>query len=59
MAQKNLGVAYAKGQGVTQDYQEALKWFRLAAEQGFPPAQCCLALMYAKGQVSLKTITRR
>ena len=25
---------YAKGQGVPQDYAEALKWYRLAAAQG-------------------------
>jgi len=31
--QYNLGVLYEKGQGVPQDYKEAMKWFRLAAEQ--------------------------
>tara|TARA_Y100000588_G_C13824654_1_gene740888 strand:+ start:510 stop:737 length:228 start_codon:yes stop_codon:yes gene_type:complete len=30
-----LGVMYDKGKGVTQDYQEAMKWYRKAAEQGF------------------------
>jgi uncharacterized protein len=25
---------YGNGKGVTQDYQEALKWYRLAADQG-------------------------
>ena len=25
---------YAEGNGVTQDYSEALKWFRKAADQG-------------------------
>ena len=33
-AQFNLGVMYAKGQGVAQDYAEAAKWYRLAADQG-------------------------
>ncbi|MCK9681056.1 tetratricopeptide repeat protein, partial [Haemophilus influenzae] len=33
-AQFNLGVMYAKGQGVKQDDFEAVKWFRKAAEQG-------------------------
>ena len=34
LAQFYLGVMYDKGQGVPQDAQEALKWIRLAAEQG-------------------------
>jgi hypothetical protein len=33
-AQFNLGVMYYKGQGVTQDYKEAVKWYRLATAQG-------------------------
>ena len=32
-AQFNLGVAYYTGQGVPQDYTEAVKWYRKAAEQ--------------------------
>ena len=41
---------YAKGQGVPQDYAEAVKWYRLAAEQGFAMAQDNLGLMYKNGQ---------
>jgi len=41
---------YAKGQGVPQDYTEAVKWYRLAAEQGDAVAQSILGLKYAKGQ---------
>ncbi|MFH1914989.1 MAG: tetratricopeptide repeat protein [Pseudomonadota bacterium] len=33
-AQSNLGVMYAKGQGVPQDYVEAYKWCNLSAAQG-------------------------
>ena len=33
-AQYNLGVKYANGRGVRQDDEEAVKWYRLAAEQG-------------------------
>ena len=33
-AQTNLGYAYSNGRGVEQDYAEAVKWYRLAAEQG-------------------------
>ena len=41
---------YAEGQGVPQDYAEAVKWFRLAADQGNATAQYNLGLMYDKGQ---------
>lgn len=37
-AQYLLGVLYEKGRGVKQDYAEALKWYRMAAEQGNPQA---------------------
>lgn len=32
--QHNLGWMYDYGQGVPQNYKTALKWYRLAAEQG-------------------------
>ena len=38
-AQYNLGVMYYNGRGVRQDYAEAVKWYRQAAEQGYPQAQ--------------------
>jgi uncharacterized protein len=34
-AQNELGVMYAEGRGVQQDYAEAVKWYRKSAEQGF------------------------
>jgi TPR repeat protein len=40
---------YDKGNGVPQDYKEAVKWFRLAAEQGYGPAQGKLGIMYDNG----------
>ena len=40
---------YQKGFGVSQDYHEAAKWCRLAAEQGDADAQGNLGLMYQKG----------
>gem|GEM_PF-820168 len=43
------GYAYYKGEGVGQSYEEALRWFRLAAEQGGQYAQHNLGLMYANG----------
>jgi TPR repeat protein len=48
-AQCNLGVMYANGMGVPQDFVEAASWFQLAAEQGNAPAQCNLGLMYRDG----------
>ena len=41
---------YYKGEGVAQDYKEAVKWYRLAAEQGNANAQYILGLMYCLGQ---------
>ena len=40
---------YDNGRGVPKSDAEAVKWYRLAAEQGFPPAQNDLGLMYANG----------
>ena len=40
---------YNKGRGVPQNYKEAIKWYRLAAEQGFAPAQYNLGAMYFEG----------
>ena len=39
VAQFNLGLMYANGQGVSKDETEATKWYRLAAEQGRSDAQ--------------------
>ena len=36
-AQTYLGVMYEKGRGVPQDFAEALKWFRVAADNGATP----------------------
>ncbi len=38
-AQYNLAVAYDFGEGLTQDYFEAVRWFRKAAQQGHVNAQ--------------------
>jgi uncharacterized protein len=49
-AQFNLGTMYDNGEGVPQNYAEAVKWYGKAAEQGRPNAQNNLALMYLEGQ---------
>jgi hypothetical protein len=41
---------YTEGQGVIQDYSEAFKWYRKAAEKGEARAQGNLGVMYIKGQ---------
>jgi TPR repeat protein len=41
---------YAKGRGVPQDYAEARKWWRKAAEQGEAQAQYSLGIMYNQGK---------
>ncbi|MGA9450137.1 MAG: tetratricopeptide repeat protein, partial [Verrucomicrobiia bacterium] len=49
-AQYNLGHYFANGQGVAQDYAEAVKWYRKAAEQGNADGQFELGRCYANGQ---------
>lgn len=49
-AQDRLGSIYYSGQGVRQDYAEAAKWWRIAAEGGDSSAQLSLAGMYQKGK---------
>ena len=41
---------YQNGRGVPQSFEEGARFYRAAAEQGFPPAQYMLGLMYDKGQ---------
>ncbi|KAG0077887.1 hypothetical protein BGZ93_003569, partial [Podila epicladia] len=38
-AQFNMGFLYEKGQGVTQDYTQAMEWHLKAADQGHASAQ--------------------
>ena len=40
---------YANGEGVPENDAEAVKWYRLAAEQGHADAQFNLGNMYARG----------
>jgi TPR repeat protein len=49
-AQFNLGISYDNGQGVPQNYAEAVKWYRLAADQGDASAQYNLGQMYRLGE---------
>jgi TPR repeat protein len=48
-AQHNLGLMYYHGDGVPENYTEAVRWYRLAADQGYASAQSNLGLMYYRG----------
>jgi uncharacterized protein len=50
IAQWKLGLEYFKGQVLSQDNEQAVKWYRLAAAQGNSDAQYALGVMYFKGQ---------
>ena len=45
-----MGACYANGNGISQSYTEAVKWFRLAAEQGVAEAQFNLGVCYYFGE---------
>ena len=48
-AQYYLGRMYHEGNGVSQDYAQAVRWFRMAAEQGHPRGQNNLGIAYING----------
>ncbi len=48
-AQLALALAYEKGEGVPQNDELAVKWYRAAAEQGDATAQNSLGVMYRLG----------
>lgn len=48
-AQFALGTMYRDGQGVEQDYAEALRWWNSAADLGLADAQFALGNIYAGG----------
>ena len=48
-AQTILGDMYYLGNGVTADEEEAMRWYRMGADQGLARAQNNLGLAYANG----------
>ncbi|HEY1797686.1 MAG TPA: tetratricopeptide repeat protein [Stellaceae bacterium] len=48
-AEYDLGLIFARGDGVPQDYAKAVGWFREAAINGNVPAQFNLAVLYEHG----------
>jgi TPR repeat protein len=49
IAQFNLGVSYYNGDGVKTNFDEALTWFRRAANQGYVTAQRLVGVFYYNG----------
>jgi len=50
-AQLLLGMAFEFGQGVEKDLEEAIHWYRIAADRGDPEAQTNLGYLYEIGSV--------
>ena len=48
--QTELALMYHHGKGLPKNYQEAARWYRLAAEQDFSKAQANLGVLYGEGQ---------
>jgi TPR repeat protein len=48
-AQYEIGLMYANGIGVAQDFKQAIHWIRLSAERGHVPAQYLLGTRYLSG----------
>jgi TPR repeat protein len=59
-AQYDLGVKYAKGQGVPQDFEEASWWFHQAAKRGVtdttPQENIDFEIAYAQALVSREDV---
>lgn len=45
-----LGSLYAKGQGVPQNYDQAVVWYRKSAAQGEPSGEFNLGARYERGK---------
>jgi TPR repeat protein len=46
----NLGLMYARGQGVTKDFTKAAEYYKKAAEQGVVEAEYNLGVLYSNGE---------
>jgi TPR repeat protein len=48
-AQYDLGCLYQNGDGVGQDFGQAVMWFAAAADRGVSAAQAVLGVLYSRG----------
>nr|WP_321403391.1 tetratricopeptide repeat protein [uncultured Desulfobacter sp.] len=53
-----LGLRYAQGDAVEQNFAEAAKWWQKAAAQGFADAQYNLGVLYARGDGVPKDLSK-
>lgn len=53
-----LGLLYARGLGVPQNFSTAADWYRLAAQRGDREAQLALGVLYANGRGVERSIER-
>jgi len=58
-AQAIMGTWYSQGKGVPQNYAEAMKWFRRAADQDNSEAQLNLGILYESGPRRQTRLRRR
>lgn len=58
LAQFNLGVAYATGQGADVNFASAARWWQAAGYQGHTAAQYNLGLLYSRGQGVEKSVAK-
>ena len=49
-AQSRLGTMYMRGEAVTKNTEEGVRWYRKAASQGFVDAMVNLGTAYARGE---------
>jgi TPR repeat protein len=56
VAQHNLGLLLLERE--EPDAEQAMKWFRRAADQDYPPAQFSLGLMYEEGRLGISDMKR-
>jgi TPR repeat protein len=56
--QFNMGLKFANGEGVAQDYAQAAEWYHKAADQSHSLAQFNLGMMYANGQGVIRDDTQ-
>lgn len=54
-AEVQLGSVYARGEGVQQDYTQALYWFRKAADQGSAGGEYGIGYLYEKGAAGARS----
>ena len=54
LSQARIGDMYATGMGLEVDVSEAIRWFRMSADQDNPYGQIGLARLYSRGHESTR-----